>query len=105
MGPRRWEPPAGVAVPYNRLTMPFVYIVRCHDGTFYTGAAKDLARRLAQHNAGQASRYTRARLPVCLVWSREVENWSAALKEERRIKGMTRCQKESLVTTPLSAPS
>lgn len=82
--------------------MPFVYIVRCHDGTFYTGAAKDLGRRLTQHNAGQASRYTRARLPVCLVWSREVESWSAALKEERRIKGMTRDQKESLVTTVAS---
>ena len=84
--------------------MPFVYILRCHDGTLYTGATKDLARRLVQHNAGLASRYTRARLPVFIEWSREVESWSTALKEEWRIKGMSRRQKESLVATVSPVP-
>jgi putative endonuclease len=50
--------------------VPFVYILRCGDGSLYTGIAKDLERRLAQHRAGRASRYTRARRPVALVWSR-----------------------------------
>lgn len=77
--------------------MPFVYILRCGDGSLYTGIAKDLERRLAQHQAGRASRYTRARQPVILAWVREVETWSAALKEEIRIKAMSRAAKETLL--------
>jgi putative endonuclease len=77
--------------------MPFVYILRCSDGSLYTGAAKDLARRLAEHAAGRASRYTRARRPVALVWSRRVRSWSLALKDEHRIKQLRRSAKETLV--------
>jgi putative endonuclease len=77
--------------------VPFVYILRCHDGTFYTGIAKHLERRLLQHQTGRAARYTRARRPVALVWSREVDTWSAALREEIRIKLLSRRQKEALV--------
>jgi predicted GIY-YIG superfamily endonuclease len=77
--------------------MPFVYILRCGDGSLYTGVAKDVEKRLAQHRAGRASRYTRARLPVALVWSREVESWSAALREELRIKSLPRNRKEALL--------
>lgn len=77
--------------------MPFVYILRCADGTLYTGIAKDLERRLAQHRAGRASRYTRARLPVTVVWSQEVASWSAALREEIRIKRLSRAAKEEMV--------
>lgn len=79
--------------------MPFVYILRCQDGSLYTGIAKDLTKRLAQHLAGRASRYTRARLPVVLVWSQEVESWSAALREEMRIKRLRRNRKEALLET------
>jgi len=79
--------------------MPSVYILRCGDGSLYTGIAKDLAKRLAQHLAGRASRYTRARLPVVLVWSQEVESWSAALREEMRIKALPRNRKEALLET------
>jgi predicted GIY-YIG superfamily endonuclease len=79
--------------------VPFVYLLRCRDGTLYTGVAKDLARRLAQHNAGRASRYTRGRLPVELVWSVAVESWSAALKEERRIKRLKKREKEVLLAS------
>lgn len=77
--------------------MAFLYILRCGDGSLYTGIALDLERRLAQHQAGRASRYTRSRLPVTLVWRREVETWSAALREEMRIKRLTRAEKEALV--------
>lgn len=77
--------------------MPFVYILRCRDSSLYTGAAKDLKARVRQHEAGTASRYTRARLPVELVWSRRVRTWSRALKEEYRIKQMRRAAKEELV--------
>ena len=77
--------------------MPFVYILKCGDGSFYAGAAKDLARRLEQHRAGQASRYTRSHAPVRLAWSRRVRTWRGALQEERRIKSLTRAQKQALV--------
>jgi len=77
--------------------MPFVYILRCGDGSLYTGIAKDVARRLAEHQAGRASRYTRSRLPVLLVWSRRVHTWSGALREEHRIKSLPRRAKVNLV--------
>ena len=77
--------------------MPFVYILRCGDGSLYTGAAKDLRARVAKHEAGKASRYTRSRLPIVLVWSRRVRTWSRALREEIRIKGLKRRDKEVLV--------
>ena len=78
--------------------MPFVYILRCGDGSLYTGIAKDLTRRLEQHERGTASRYTRSHLPVTLVWKRRVLSWSRALREEHRIKTLTRAEKERLVT-------
>jgi predicted GIY-YIG superfamily endonuclease len=77
--------------------VPFVYILRCGDGSLYTGIAKDLARRLEQHQLGTASKYTRSHLPVTLVWQRRVMTWSRALQEELRIKALTRAEKEELV--------
>ena len=77
--------------------MHVVYILRCKDGTLYTGAAKDLERRLAQHAAGNASRYTRSRLPVTLLWSRRVRSWSDALRTEHWIKSLSRQEKDVLV--------
>jgi putative endonuclease len=74
-----------------------VYILRCRDGSLYTGAAKDLKARVRKHAGGTASRYTRARLPVELVWSRRVRTWGNALREEHRIKTLRRCDKEALV--------
>jgi len=74
-----------------------VYILRCRDGSFYTGAAKDLPARVRKHAEGTASRYTRARRPVALVWSRRVRSWSRALREEHRIKALKRREKEALV--------
>jgi predicted GIY-YIG superfamily endonuclease len=74
-----------------------VYLLRCSDGSLYTGSAKDLAARLRAHGTGRASKYTRGRRPVALVWSCEVATWSEALREERRIKRMRRADKEKLV--------
>ena len=79
--------------------MPYVYLLRCRDGTLYAGAAVDLDKRLREHRAGRASRYTRSRLPVELAWSCEVESWSAALVEEARIKSLPRRAKELLLAT------
>ncbi len=75
----------------------FVYILRCADGSLYTGIAKDVDRRLKQHNAGTASRYTRSRLPVTLEYQEEQPNQSLALKRELAIKAMSRQKKESLI--------
>ena len=77
--------------------MAFVYILRCGDGSLYTGAAKDLDARVEQHQAGRASRYTRAHLPVTLAWSRACASWGEALREESRIKRSRRPAKEALI--------
>ena len=76
--------------------MPWVYLLVCRDGTHYAGAAVDLERRLREHQAGRASRYTRARRPVALAWSLEVATWSQALREEARIKRLPRAGKLAL---------
>ena len=75
-----------------------VYILECADGTLYTGMTNDIERRLEQHNAGTAARYTRARTPVKLVHQEESENRSTALKREYAIKQLTRKQKDQLIT-------
>ncbi|MBA61502.1 MAG: endonuclease [Planctomycetaceae bacterium] len=75
----------------------FVYILQCADGTLYTGMTNDLPRRIEQHNAGTAARYTRARTPVELVYQQETANRSSALKREYAIKQLTRKQKDRLI--------
>ena len=75
----------------------FVYILRCTDGSLYTGITNDLNRRLEQHNAGTASRYTRGRMPVTLEYQEEQPNQSLALKREIAVKALSRKAKEALV--------
>ena len=74
-----------------------VYILRCADNSFYTGITNNLARRCKQHNAGTASRYTRSRLPVELVYHEAQGNRSLASKRELTIKALTRQKKELLI--------
>jgi UV DNA damage endonuclease len=74
-----------------------VYILRCADGTLYAGITNDLPRRCAQHNAGTASRYTRSRLPVELVYQESQASQSAALKRELAIKALSRRAKDALI--------
>jgi predicted GIY-YIG superfamily endonuclease len=76
----------------------FVYLLRCADGSLYTGIAKDVIRRCEQHNAGTASRYTRSRLPVSVVYQEAQVTRSLALKREMAIKSMSRQEKEALIT-------
>ena len=78
-------------------SVPFVYILRCRDGALYTGIAKNIEQRLAQHQLGKAAAFTRPRRPVVLVWRHRVRTWSAALKEEYRIKQLSRARKEKLL--------
>ena len=75
----------------------FVYILRCADGSLYTGITIDLERRIEQHNAGTASRYTRSRLPVELVYQEGPTTKSKALKRELAIKALSRKAKEALI--------
>ena len=75
----------------------YVYIVKCADRTYYTGYTNDLEKRLKRHNEGLASKYTRARLPVTLVWKKEYRQYKPAFKTEIAIKNLTRTQKETLV--------
>jgi putative endonuclease len=74
-----------------------VYILRCADGSLYTGWSTDVSRRLRAHNAGRASRYTASRLPVALVYEAAMENRSAAMREEVRIKHLDRRAKLALI--------
>jgi putative endonuclease len=74
----------------------FVYLLRCADGTLYCGWSTDPERRLRQHQAGTASRYTRTRRPVELVYTREFATRSEAMREELRIKGLPARDKRRL---------
>jgi putative endonuclease len=75
----------------------FVYIVRCSDGTYYTGSTNDPEKRVARHNAGKGAKYTRSRGPVVLLWSKRMPSWVEAAREEYRIKQLSKKQKEALI--------
>ena len=75
----------------------FVYVLRCADGSLYAGITKDMSRRCQQHNAGSASRYTRSRRPVELVYQQARPSQSSALKREAEIKAMTRRKKLAII--------
>jgi putative endonuclease len=72
-------------------------MLRCSDGSFYTGYTNDLAARVACHNAGLASKCTRARLPVKLIWSKKCSGKIQAMKLEYKIKQLSRKEKETLL--------
>jgi len=76
--------------------MPFVYILKCSDNTFYTGYTVDIERRLEAHREGMASKYTRGRRPVELVYREELASKSLALRRELEIKKMSRSEKMAL---------
>ena len=80
-----------------------VYILRCSDGSLYTGITNDLPKRLQAHAAGRASKYTRSRLPVRLAHSEPQKSKSAALKREAAIKRLRHPEKDRLVASPRTA--
>lgn len=77
--------------------MHHVYILRCADGTLYTGYARDPEERAQVHNTGRGAKYTASRRPVTIVYSECCDSLSAALKRERQLKGWTRVKKEALI--------
>ena len=74
-----------------------VYILRCGDGTLYTGITNDLEKRLEAHNSGKGAKYTAGRGPVELVYSEKAGSRNSALKREHRIKRLSRAGKEELI--------
>jgi predicted GIY-YIG superfamily endonuclease len=79
-----------------------VYLLRCRDGSLYTGITNDLPKRLKVHAAGKASRYTRSRLPVSLAYTEPQPSKSRALTREAAIKKLSRQQKDHLIgVTPI----
>lgn len=77
--------------------MHYVYVLSCADDTLYTGYTTDVARRVAEHDAGEGAKYTRGRTPVELVHVESLESKSAAMSREYAIKQLSRTEKERLV--------
>ena len=75
----------------------WVYVLRCADDSLYTGITNDKERRLKQHNAGKASKYTRIRTPVAMIYSETAIDRSEATKREMAIKKLNRAQKLKLI--------
>ena len=75
----------------------WVYILRCGDGTLYTGSTNDLERRLRAHRAGKGAKYTRGRGPVELAYREAAPDWPAALRREAAIKALSRAEKLALI--------
>ena len=74
-----------------------VYVIECADGTYYTGYTTDVARRVAEHDAGEGAKYTRGRTPVTLRHVESFDSRSAAMSREHAIKSLSREQKARLV--------
>ncbi len=79
----------------------YVYLLRCGDGTFYIGTARDIAQRLALHQSGKGAKYTRSRGPLELLWQEGPMTVSRALRREHQLKQLTRAQKEAFVAGTL----
>lgn len=79
------------------MAQAWVYILRCSDGSLYTGWTVDLERRVEAHNSGRGSRYTRSRLPVEIAVSFQMADAAAARREEFRIKRLDRAAKLALI--------
>ena len=77
--------------------MHYVYIVKCADGTYYTGYTNDLERRINQHNAGEGAKYTKGRRPVKLVHSERFKSKSKAMQREYKIKQLARQRKIEII--------
>jgi predicted GIY-YIG superfamily endonuclease len=75
----------------------FVYVLRCGDDSLYTGITTDVTRRCMQHNVGTASKYTRSRRPVTVVYREGQPSRGLALKREAAIKAFSKRQKESMI--------
>ena len=77
--------------------MNYTYILKCSDGTYYTGWTNNLEKRLKAHNSGRGAKYTRARTPVALVYHEAFETKEEAMHREYCIKQLSRAEKETLI--------
>ena len=77
--------------------MPFVYMLRCSDGSYYVGSTTNLEVRLAQHQIGEGAAYTRRRRPVELVWFEEFSRVDQAFAREKQVQGWSRAKREALI--------
>ncbi len=96
MTDRGYEVAAGVAVPEQ--SGQYVYVLRCGDGTLYTGYTTDVRRRVAEHAAGEGAKYTRGRTPVELVHVESFDSRPAAMRREHEIKQLDRSRKAALIS-------
>ena len=79
--------------------MWYVYILKCNDGTLYTGITNDLGKRFSSHNKGTGAKYTKTRTPVEIVYHEEATDRSEASKREYQIKKLSRLAKENLIVS------
>lgn len=77
--------------------MFWIYLLKCRDNTYYCGYTNNLEKRLQLHNSGKASRYTRARLPVKIIYSEKFSTKSGAMKREFQIKKLNKKEKKNLI--------
>ena len=82
--------------PCQERKMHYTYMLKCKDGTYYTGYTNDLEKRVNAHNEGKGAKYTKGRGPVELIYFEEYEEKSIAMRREWEIKKLTRSQKEEL---------
>ena len=82
----------------------FLYILKCADGTFYIGTARDIEKRLAIHNARKGAKYTRPRLPVRVVYQEGPMSLTKALRREYQLKQLTRAKKHALIKGRVVVP-
>jgi putative endonuclease len=77
--------------------MPWMYILKCADGSYYVGSTKDLECRIAEHQEGLGAKYTSRRLPVKLVYGEEYDRVADAYYREKQVQGWTRAKREALI--------
>ena len=83
--------------------MPFLYILRCADSSYYVGSTWDLELRLMQHQSGLAAKYTSTRLPVCLEFYEEYDRIEDAFRREKQVQGWGRAKREALIRGDVEA--
>lgn len=79
----------------------YVYILKCSDGSYYTGSTIDLEKRISEHQDGKGANHTKKRLPVKLIYVEEYLNIASAFEREKQIQGWSRVKKEALVNAEL----
>ena len=85
------------SAPFFEVSVWYVYLLRCSDRSLYCGITNDVKRRLKAHQAGKGAKYTRARLPVKVVYTETVGSKSEALKREYQIKRLPKIKKEQMI--------